>query len=230
LPYDGNFDEIIEHPSLLLPWPGGRFDAQTRPRPGAAEAPGASLPGRIREFPGRCVRDRATHHTSSPEARPRSGRTWHDPGLSRPQAPGPCLPAGHPAGRPCPATRSPDLGRRVDPRDARRRQASGLLAQLVNDPALVPGRRVGPSSGRAATGSLHHSGRPAPSDLADRCLRTDRARREDRGLLASDPGRGDRGRLEDGRLPPSASGPRSTRVPPRPPCGGRSSGGGCPSG
>ena len=177
-----------EHPSLAWFSLGGCFDAQTCSRAGAAETPGAGLPGRIRVFPGRCLRALAAHDPSSPEALSRAGPDGLDPGISRPPAPGSCPSRDDPSGRPRLSTRSPDLGRGVDPRDARRGPTPGRLAQLVNDPPMVPGRRTGPRPGRSAAAGGFHTGRATASDLADRCLRAHPPGRRDRSLLASDLG------------------------------------------
>lgn len=203
------------HPSLLPLFFGGRSNAQIGSRPGAAKALGAGLPGRKRRLTGGRIRPVATNGSPSAEAPPRSGSSGPDPRLWPAQAPAPCPSRDDPPGCPRLTPRTSDLGSGVDPRDARRRPARGRLAQPPDDPPLVPGRRVGTGTGRAAARSLHHAGQPTPSDLADRCLRTHPPGRRDRSVLASDPGRGDRRRLEDGRFPPSAAGLRSTLAPPR---------------
>ena len=92
------------------------------------------------------------------------------------------------------------------------------LAQSTDHPPLVPSRRVGTRPGRAAGRGICHAGRVAPSDLADRRLRAHPPGRPGRSLLAPDPRRGDRRRLEDGCFPPSAAGLRSTPEPPRRRC------------
>ena len=114
------------------------------------------------------------------------------------------------------ASRPPELGRRVDPRDARRGPTSDDRPQPPGDPTMDPGRRVGPGPARPAGRDGIHPGPRAASDLADRCLGAYPIGRQDRSLLAADPGRGHRGRLEDGRFPPSGVGPRSTRERLRP--------------
>jgi hypothetical protein len=209
---------------------GGGFDAQIGPRPDPAKTLGTCPPGRKRRLAGRRIRPPASNRSPSPEAVPRPRAIGPDSQLWPAQAPAPGASRRDPSGCPRLATTTSHLGGGVDPRDARRESTSDRLAQPRDDPTLVPGRRVGPGSGRAAAGSLHHPGRPTPSDLANRCLRTHPARRQDRSLLASDPRRGNRGRLEDDRFPPSASSRRSTLVPPRPHCGSRSRRGGGPNG
>jgi hypothetical protein len=200
--------------SLLLPLLfGGHFDAQTGSRPRAAKTLGACLPGRKRGHAGGRIRPVATNGSASPEALPRSGPIGPEPQLWPAQASASCPSRGDPTGRPRLATRPSHLGRGVDPRDARRGSTSARLADPPDDLPLVPGRRVGTSPGRPTTGLLLNSGQPTPSDLADRCLRTHPPGRPNRSVLASDLGRGDRGRLEDGRFPPSVAGLRSTLAP-----------------
>jgi hypothetical protein len=203
------------HPSLLSSFFGGCSDAQTHSRTDSAETLGASFSGRIRDFSRRRIRPLATHNPSFVEAWSRPGGCGPDAQLWRAQPSGSCSPGGGSHGRPRLATRTPDLGSRTDPRDARRRSAPGDLAFPADDPSMDSRLRTGAGSGRPASGRVVHPGQPAPSNLADRCVRTHPSGRQDRSLLASDLGRSDRRRLEDGRFPPSAAGLRSTLAPPR---------------
>jgi hypothetical protein len=218
------------HPSLWSSSFGARPDAQIGPRPGAANALRASLPRRERHLAGRRIRPAASHGPPPAEALPRPGPAGPDARLPPAGAPAPCPSRGHPPGGPRLTPPASDLGRRADPRPARRGPTPARLAQPPDDPPLVPRRRSGPRPGRAAGRVVGRPGRAAPSDLAGRCLRAHPPGRPDRGLLASDRRRGDRRRPEDRRFPPSAAGPRSTPAPLRRPCGRRSGGGACPSG
>jgi hypothetical protein len=156
----------------LLSFYGDRFDAQIGSRPGAAEALGAGLPRRKRNLAGRCIRTGATNGSPPAEALPRSGSFGPDPQLWPAQASASCPSRGDSPGCPRLAPPASDLGGGVDPRDARRGSTSTRLAQLPDDPPLVPGRQVGPRPSRATGRTVLHAGQPTSSNLADRCLRT----------------------------------------------------------
>src|ERR1700742_3294989 len=120
---------------------GGGFDAQTRPYPCPSENVGASGPGRIRGLAGSILRSLATYNSSSLETSTRAGRFRPPAQLSSPLETRSCPSRRGPPVGPRLASRSPDLGGGVDPRDARRDAATGRLAQSPDDPPMVPSHR-----------------------------------------------------------------------------------------